>query len=112
MTALSAPVTCLDSGPVEPALLSPEQTSAVAKALGNPIRLEIVQLFHERCPRNVTDIQAEVALAQSTVSVHLRILREAGVLKILRNSSKAWHCLNRSVLRGLASSVDDLARRG
>lgn len=113
MTALPEPAAleCLDVGPVDAALLEPHEVLAVAKALGNPIRLDIVQLFHVRCPRNVRDIQMEVGLAVSTVSVHLRILRDAGVLKILRDSSMAWHCLNRSVLLGLASSVDDLARR-
>ena len=101
---------CLDEFPVEPRRLTDSDTAAVAKALGHPIRLEILELFHVRCPRTVGDISSELPLAQSTISNHLRILRDANVVRTLRSDVRALHCLNRSVLAGFAEAVSTLAR--
>lgn len=106
----TAPVVCLDDNPIEVRRLTPTETAAVAKALGHPIRLAILELFHTRCPRTVGDIADEVPLAQSTVSNHLRILRDAGVIRTLRSGPRAWHCLNRSIITGLADAVTNIAR--
>jgi ArsR family transcriptional regulator len=101
---------CLDDYPIAPRRLSESDTVAVAKALAHPTRLEILELFHIRCPRTVGDITAELPLAQSTISNHLRILRDADVVRTLRSDIRAWHCLNRSVLAGFAEAVTTLTR--
>lgn len=51
---------------------------AMFKALGNPVRFEIVQFLvtHPGCITG--DIVAFLPLAQATVSQHLKVLREAG----------------------------------
>lgn len=52
----------------------------VFKALGNPVRLEILRQLAscDRC--NCGDIVAALPLAQSTVSQHLKVLKEAGLI--------------------------------
>jgi DNA-binding transcriptional ArsR family regulator len=87
------------------------ETATIAKALGHPIRLEILELFHTRCPRTAGDIAAEIPLAQSTVSNHLHILRDAGVIRIFRSGTRTWHCLNRSAIAGVADAMNNLTRR-
>ena len=54
--------------------------AAMAKALGHPARVAILRLLasHDTCVAG--DVVAEMPLAQSTVSEHLRILREAGLI--------------------------------
>ncbi len=52
----------------------------VAKALGHPARIHIVQMLLEKQSCIGCDIVDEVGLAQSTVSEHLRILKAAGVI--------------------------------
>ena len=69
-------LTCLDVGDLEMGRLSDAEFAGVARALGNPMRIQILELFHTQCPRSVGQIAAELPLAQSTVSEHLRILRE------------------------------------
>ena len=50
----------------------------MAKALGHPTRVKIVCLLAARSSCVTGDLVAELPLAQSTVSEHLRILRQAG----------------------------------
>lgn len=105
------PAGCLDDGLALQRELTDPQTAAIAKALGNPTRLAILELFHTRCPRTVGDITAELPLAQSTVSNHLHILSDAGVIRTFQSGRRKWHCLNRSVIAAYAAAVTNLTRR-
>jgi ArsR family transcriptional regulator len=105
------PIGCLDDKPAPQRELTDSQTAAIAKALSNPKRLAILELFHTRCPRTAGDITAEIPLAQSTVSTHLRILSDAGVIRTFQSGRRTWHCLNRSVIAAYAAAVANLARR-
>jgi len=104
-------VGCLDESHREPLLLSTTEAAAIAKALGHPARFEILELFRTRCPRTVGDIATEIPLAASTVSNHLRILKDAGVIRTFRAEPRTWHCLNRSVIFGLADAVTNLTTK-
>lgn len=64
-----------------PAALDDAAIARLAKALGHPARVRIVRLLLERTQCIGGDIVAEVGLAQSTVSEHLRILKAAGVIR-------------------------------
>lgn len=59
---------------------SEEELAALAKALGHPARIRIVRMLLERQSCIGCDIVDEIQLAQSTVSEHLRILKEAGII--------------------------------
>lgn len=58
-----------------------ERLIAMFKALGNPIRFEIMKflLTHPGCITG--DIVTYLPLAQATVSQHLKVLRQAGWIK-------------------------------
>jgi DNA-binding transcriptional ArsR family regulator len=60
--------------------VSYEQISEMLKALSHPARLKIVVgLLKDEC--NVAQIQKVLRLPQSTISQHLRVLKNAGVVK-------------------------------
>ena len=62
--------------------LSPDDVRLVRvmKALGNPIRMQIMRYLVAN-PQCITgDIVAFTPLAQATVSQHLKVLREAGLI--------------------------------
>lgn len=64
-----------------------EKVSETLKALAHPARLKIVSgLLKDEC--NVTHIQKVLRLPQSTISQHLRILRNAGVIKGRKEGTK------------------------
>ncbi|QKK02343.1 MAG: winged helix-turn-helix transcriptional regulator [Pseudomonadota bacterium] len=52
----------------------------VARALAHPARVRIVRLLLDREQCIGGDIVDEVGLAQSTVSEHMRILKQAGIV--------------------------------
>ena len=51
------------------------------KALGNPVRFRIMQTLAERQTCITQEIVDTMPLAQSTVSQHLKVLREAGLIR-------------------------------
>ncbi|HSF87326.1 MAG TPA: metalloregulator ArsR/SmtB family transcription factor [Acidimicrobiia bacterium] len=102
---------CLDGLLLDPPELTDAEMAAIGKALGHPVRIAILELFHVHCPRTVGGIVSELPLAQSTVSKHLAILRDAGLVRTIREESRTWHCLNRSVITGFGDQVIELARR-
>jgi ArsR family transcriptional regulator len=89
--------------------LTSERLVQIAKALAHPARLRILEQFAGCRPRTVHDIVEDCTLAQSTVSEHLRILRDAEVLFATRDGAWTWYCVRRSVLAEFAAAVDDLA---
>jgi DNA-binding transcriptional ArsR family regulator len=100
---LTPPQECLDDDPlVDPEPLTCEEMAAIAKAMGHPARMEIIEFFQECKPHTVGQIADHLTLAQSTVSEHLRILRSADILRTEPDGPRTWHCLNRSVLKRFA----------
>lgn len=58
-----------------------EQIAGQAKALSHPVRIQIVDLLSRYGGRVcVCEIERHFALSQPTISHHLRVLREAGVI--------------------------------
>jgi ArsR family transcriptional regulator len=71
-------------------MLSYERRSQILKAIGHPVRMEIiVRLRADGC--NVSEIQKNLGLPQSTISQHLRILKNAGVLSSRREGNKVCY---------------------
>jgi len=70
-------------------------------ALSDPTRLEIVVLLShgERC---VCELQEALAAAQSRLSFHLGVLKDAGVVTDRRDGRWVYYTLNRDALDGIA----------
>ena len=67
-----------------------EKVSETLKALAHPARLKIVVgLLEDEC--NVAQIQKVLGLPQSTISQHLRILKNAGIIKGRREGTKTCY---------------------
>ena len=64
-----------------------EEACGVLKALGHPSRLQIVAgLMKNEC--NVAQIQQKLGLPQCTISQHLRVLRERGIIRSRREGTR------------------------
>ena len=74
--------------------LDDEQLAVMAKALGHPLRVRIVRLLVERQACMTGDLVAVLPVAQSTVSEHLRILREAGLVQGEIEGPRTSYCVS------------------
>ena len=100
---------CSEDGMPNPAPMTDEYLAQIAKALGHPARVRILEQFDECVPHLAGDIVENCQLAQSTVSEHLRILREADILFARKDGPRTWYCVRRSVLHAFARAMEDLA---
>jgi ArsR family transcriptional regulator len=75
------------------------ELSMLAKALGHPARVRILRLLAERSGCVCGDIVDQVGLAQSTVSQHLSVLKEAGLIRGEVDGPRVCYCLAPDVLR-------------
>jgi ArsR family transcriptional regulator len=67
--------------------------SEVLKALGHPVRLQMVTglLLHNEC--NVQKMVAALNLPQSTVSQHLAVLKSRGIVELRRDGVRSCYRL-------------------
>lgn len=85
--------------------------AAVFKALSDPARLTIVHALADGEAR-VTDLAAQVHLAQSTTSVHLSVLREAGLVVPRAAGRATYYHLATPALLALVERAEDLLPDG
>ena len=78
-----------------------EELATFAKALGHPVRVQILRMLAQRDARMCSHILDELSLAQSTVSEHLRILRTAGLVQVNESGPRAGYCIVPSALTRL-----------
>ena len=76
------------------------------KAFGDPTRLRILTLLAPR-ERTVGDIVKAIGLSQPTISRHLAVLREAGVVVDRRQGQQVFYSLNKSSVGDCCSGFCD-----
>jgi ArsR family transcriptional regulator len=106
-----APVTAPREGPdLRPVEgeAADEELATLAKALGHPARVQIMRLLARRDACICGDIVDELPLAQSTVSQHLKVLKEAGLVKGEIDGPRVCYCIEPRALRRLRSLVGSL----
>jgi ArsR family transcriptional regulator, arsenate/arsenite/antimonite-responsive transcriptional repressor len=82
-----------------------EELAKLAKAVGHPARVRILRLLSRKEARVCSQIVDELPLAQSTVSEHLRILKEAGLVRCSQDGPRVGYCINFDGLRLLKALV-------
>lgn len=80
--------------------------AAMLKALGNPVRFRIVQYLADKQMCITGDIVEFTTLAQSTVSQHLKVLREAGLIEGEVEGPATCYCISIKGVQFLKSQVD------
>ena len=79
--------------------------ATLAKALGHPMRVRILRLLAHRDTCVTGDLVAELPLAQSTVSEHLRVLRDAGLVQGEIEGQRTRYCVSHDGLDALKAGV-------
>jgi ArsR family transcriptional regulator len=81
-----------------------ERFAQIAKALGDPVRLQIVDVLHHHagaiCVCEINDL---FDLAQSTISHHLKVLRDAGIVDSEKRGLWNFYYVKRDAIDGLGT---------
>ncbi len=85
-----------------------ERLARLCKALGHPVRVRIVKLLLSVDTCVCGDIVERLPLAQSTVSQHLKVLKEAGLIEGTIDGPRTCYCLNREALAEFKGLSDTL----
>jgi DNA-binding transcriptional ArsR family regulator len=89
-------------------LLDGETFALICKALGHPARIKIIN-FLRKTDRCVCGKIVEILpLAQSTVSQHLKCLKQAGLIKGEVEGLNICYCLNTEVVEKFKRTVESL----
>ena len=85
-----------------------EQLASLLRVVSDPTRLQLLSMIiaspdGEAC---VTDLHVPLGLTQPTVSHHLRLLVEAGLLSRERRGKQVWF----SIVRDRLAAISDILR--
>ncbi len=72
-----------------------ELIAKFANALGNPVRVSILQLLSKKSCCYHGDMAEELPIAKSTLSQHLKVLLDAGLIQGEITPPKTKYCINR-----------------
>jgi ArsR family transcriptional regulator, arsenate/arsenite/antimonite-responsive transcriptional repressor len=78
-----------------------DELALLAKAIAHPARVRILRLLIRRTACVCGDIVDELPLAQSTVSQHLKILKQAGLIRGEVDGPRVCYCIEPRALRRL-----------
>lgn len=70
-----------------------------AKALGHPVRFYIMALLSNQSCCYSGDLTTELPIAKSTLSQHLKELKEVGLIQGKTEAPKIRYCINRDKLK-------------
>jgi ArsR family transcriptional regulator len=85
-----------------------EELAGFAKALGHPARVQILRMLVRKQVCICGDIVEELPLAQSTVSQHLKVLKDTGLIRGEISGPRTCYCIEPRALRRLKALIGSL----
>lgn len=85
-----------------------EELAKLSWALAHPARVRIVRLLLNRTSCICGEIVEEMPLAQSTVSQHLKILKETGLVQGEIDGPRVCYCINKDAMAKLKKLIASL----
>ncbi|MGC4891971.1 ArsR/SmtB family transcription factor [Micromonospora sp. DT227] len=105
--ACCAPIAARPLGPDQAAVIAP-----LFKALGDPIRLRLMSMIASVPEICVCDLTPAFDLSGPTISHHLKVLREAGLVDADRRGTWVWYRVRPEALRQLGALLEITAAAG
>lgn len=99
---------CPPASPIDPNVDPDEELARYAKALGHPARVKIIRFLLEKEECMAGAIADELPLAQSTVSQHLKVLREAGLIHGEVDGPRICYCADETRIELLQALLGGL----
>ncbi|MFG1842685.1 ArsR/SmtB family transcription factor [Micromonospora sp. NPDC049175] len=113
MSKQALPVMSLDAvaccAPIAVRPMDTDQAAVVAplfKALGDPVRLRLMSMIASVPEMCVCDLTPAFELSGPTISHHLKVLREAGLVDSERRGTWVWYRVRPDAFRQLRALLD------
>jgi ArsR family transcriptional regulator len=84
------------------------ELAVIAKALGHPMRVRILRILLARRACHCGELVAELPISQATVSQHLKMLKEAGLVQGEIDGPRVCYCANTERLERLSVLLGSL----
>jgi ArsR family transcriptional regulator len=91
-----------------PAAAIDVELARLAKALGHPARVAIVRMLADGGECVCGDIVSRLPLAQATVSQHLKVLKQAGLIQGEIDPPRVCYCINPEAITRLQTLVGEI----
>lgn len=88
--------------------LKDNRIAKYAKALAHPARIAILRLLIQKQACICGDIVDELPLSQSTISQHLKELKQAGLIKGDIDGAKVCYCIDEKEWKAAKERLDQL----
>jgi len=101
--------------PLSVQALTPELAAGVApmfKAMGDPVRLRLLSMIASAPEMCVCDLTGAFDVSGPTISHHLLVLREAGLVDSERRGTWVWYWLRPDAVRSLSALLRIAAPAG
>ena len=85
-----------------------EELAVLAKAIAHPVRVRIIRMLARQQSYICGNIAKNIPLAQSTISQHLKVLKEAGLIKGTVDGPRVCYCLVPDKIRRLRILVSGI----
>jgi len=72
-----------------------KKTARYAKAMGHPVRMHVLELLSKQSCCYSGDLSEELPIAKSTLSQHLKELKEAGLIQGEIEAPRIKYCINK-----------------
>ena len=89
-------------------VVSIKRAAFLLRAINHPFRQKMLRLMDEYEALSVTQLYQLLREQQPVVSSHLTILREAGLVEVLREGKTRWYSVNYARLGRISEGVDKL----
>jgi len=89
-------------------IMTPDQAAIIFKALGHPTRVKIVKHLMEIDTCVCGEIVDIFPFSQSTISQHLKHLKESGIVCGEVEGPKTYFCVDRAVLNKIKAYIGNL----
>jgi ArsR family transcriptional regulator len=84
------------------------ELARLARALGHPARVRIMRILIERNACIAGELSGILPLSPATVSEHLKILKNAGLIKGAIDGPRRSYCVNKMALKNFKKLVREL----
>ena len=102
------PKCCAPPEPIDEGRDPEEEFAELAKALGHPMRVRILRILLEQEECMCGQICDQLPIAQSTVSQHLKVLREAKLVHGEVDGPRTCYCADPSRIERLGTLLERL----